>query len=62
MSVSEFKDVLCLIVPASNVVRARGKGGGVDILRYRARASASHPSEPVGALVVSTECLDDVSS
>ena len=57
MTVAEFKDVLCLIVPAANVVRARGKGGGVDVLRYRARAVAAEKT-PV---VVATESLVAVS-
>ena len=51
MTVAEFKDVLCLIVPSANVVRARGKGGGVDVLRYRARAVV----EKAAAVVVATE-------
>ena len=57
MTVAEFKDVLCLIVPASNIVRARGKGGGVDVLRYRARAVV----EKAVAVVVATESLVAVS-
>jgi len=58
MTVSEFKDVLCLIVPSSNFVRSRGKGG-VDILRYRVRSVSVPPSNTV---VVATECVSDVSS
>ena len=58
MTVNEFKDVLCLIVPSSNFVRARGKGG-VDILRYRVRSASVPPSNTV---VVATECVGDVSS
>ena len=54
MSVSEFKNVLSLIVPSSNVVRARGKGGGVDILRYRVR-SMSASVDKVSPLVIATE-------
>ena len=54
MSVSEFKNVLSLIVPSSNVVRARGKGGGVDILRYRVR-SLSASVDKVSPLVIATE-------
>ena len=57
MTVVEFKDVLCLIVPSANVVRARGKGGGVDVLRYRARAVV----ENAVAVVVATESLVAVS-
>jgi hypothetical protein len=57
MTVAEFKDVLCLIVPAANVVRARGKGGGVDVLRYRARTVV----EKAAAVVVATESLVAVS-
>jgi hypothetical protein len=53
MTVTEFKDVLCLIVPAVNVVRARGKGGGVDVLRYRVRPVAAEKT----SVVVATECL-----
>ena len=57
MTVAEFKDVLCLIVPSANVVRARGKGGGVDVLRYRVRTVVSD----VVAVVVATESLVGVS-
>jgi hypothetical protein len=58
MTVAEFKDALCLIVPAANVVRARGKGGGMDILRYRARTDVTVVSPPSEPIVVATECID----
>jgi hypothetical protein len=62
MTVAEFKDVLCLIVPPANVVRARGKGGGVDVLRYRARAVVpAVATENTSSVVVVTECLVAVS-
>ena len=61
MTVAEFKDVLSLIVPAANFVRARGKGGGVDVLRYRVRAGATGTVEKAVSVVVATECLDNVS-
>lgn len=57
MTISEFKNVLSLIVPASNVVRARGKGGGVDILRYRVRSVTASVDKVVSPLVISTESL-----
>jgi len=60
MTVAEFKDVLCLIVPSANIVRARGKGGGVEVLRYRVRGTAENPDK-ASAVVVATECLDTVS-
>lgn len=60
MTVAEFKDVLCLIVPSANIVRARGKGGGVEVLRYRVRGTAEKSDKPT-AVVVATECLDTVS-
>ena len=62
MSVSEFKDVLCLIVPPSNFVRARGKGGGVDILRYRVRSVSSVSPLSSNAVVIATESLVEVPS
>lgn len=61
MTVAEFKDVLCLIVPSANIVRARGKGGGVEVLRYRVRGTAENPDK-ASAVVVATECLDTVLS
>jgi len=57
MSVSEFKNVLSLIVPNSNVVRGRGKGGGVDILRYRVRSVSVSADKKVSPVVIATESL-----
>ena len=57
ISVSEFKNVLSLIVPNSNVVRGRGKGGGVDILRYRVRSVSVSADKKVSPVVIATESL-----
>ena len=57
MSVNEFKNVLSLIVPSSNVVRGRGKGGGVDILRYRVRSVPASADKKVSPVVIATEGL-----
>jgi len=57
MTISEFKNVLSLIVPESNVVRARGKGGGVDILRYRVRSVSTSVDKKETPVVIATESL-----
>lgn len=55
MTVSEFKDALCLIVPCANVSRPNGNKGCVDIQGYRLRAVSASAASSTGGRAGGTD-------